>query len=87
MKPSSGLLRPLRIALALGLALAATGCETLDKFNPFEEKKNPLPGERHQVFPQGVPGVDYSTGLGQPTNANAPIDLPAPSASGTAPSR
>ncbi len=87
MKSSSGLLRPLRLALVLGLALAATGCETLEKFNPFEEKEKPLPGERHAVFPTGVPGVDYSTGPGQPTNANAPIDLPAPSASGATSSR
>ncbi|MFS8035405.1 hypothetical protein ACI7BZ_00315 [Xanthobacter sp. AM11] len=73
----------LRLALALALALAAAGCETLEKMNPFEEKEKALPGARQPVFPQGVPGVDYSTPLSQPSNANAPIDqLPAPPPSG-----
>jgi hypothetical protein len=70
--------RSLRLALALGLALTAAGCETLENLNPFDQKKPPVPGTRTPVFPNGVPGVDYSTGLGQPSNANAPIDnLPA----------
>ena len=52
-------------ALALGLALSA--CETsnfgdkiqdtLSDMNLFGSNKKPLPGERKQVFPQGVPGV------------------------------
>lgn len=70
------LLWTLRLAGALGLALAVTGCESLDSLNPFDQKKKPLPGERHPVFPQGVPGVDYSIGPDQPSNANASIDLP-----------
>src|SRR5262249_12945175 len=62
--------RPLRLALALALATGLAGCETLDKINPFNEKKPPLPGERHPVFPDGVRGVDYSTPMGQPSNSN-----------------
>ena len=51
-----------RIAAALGLALMLGGCETSDMIDklsdliPFGQKK-PLPGERRQVFPEGVPGV------------------------------
>ncbi len=67
-------LRFLRLAMAAGLALSATGCETLEKFNPFQEHERPLPGERHAVFPEGVPGVDYSAAPSQPTNSNAVLD-------------
>jgi hypothetical protein len=52
-------------ALALGLGLA--GCETsnwsdkiqdtIADMNVFGTSKKPLPGERKEVFPQGVPGV------------------------------
>lgn len=70
--------RLLRGALALGLVLGCAGCESLDSFNPFGDNKKPLPGTRQQVFPEGVPGVDYSARPSQPSNANAPIDaLPA----------
>jgi len=50
-------------AAALALSFALVGCdtaETLDKLTdmiPFGENKKPLPGERKEVFPQGVPGV------------------------------
>lgn len=75
-----------RLALALGLALTAAGCETLEKFNPFEQQKKPVPGTRTPVFPEGVPGVDYSTPLSQPSNSNAPLDsLPAAPPSGQPP--
>lgn len=87
MGQSRRLLWSLRVAVGLSLALAAAGCESLEKLNPFEEKEKPLPGARQPVFPQGVPGVDYSSGLGQPSNANAPIDLPNPPPSGANPSR
>lgn len=42
--------------LALTGALALGGCESLDFENMFNPKK-PLPGERRDVFPQGVPGI------------------------------
>jgi hypothetical protein len=52
-------MRPRRIVLigsllALGLTLA--GCESFDPTDWFNTKK-PLPGERRDVFPGGVPGV------------------------------
>ena len=45
------------------LSLALVGCDaadTMDKLTdmiPFGDNKKPLPGERREVFPQGVPGV------------------------------
>lgn len=63
-----------RIALALVALMGVSGCESLDKFNPFGDNKKPLPGARSPVFPEGVPGVDYSAKYSQPSNANAPLD-------------
>ncbi len=65
---------PLRFALIVGLALTAAGCESLDEWNPFQEKEKKLTGDRHPVFPEGVPGVDYSAKPSQPANANVPLD-------------
>jgi hypothetical protein len=59
------LLRPLLLALPLAFALAA--CEA------FGEKEVPLPGARVPLFPQGVPGVDFSAPPQQPSNSNVPI--------------
>jgi len=76
----------IKLALGLGLALAAAGCDALDKLNPFDQPKKPLSGTRTPVFPQGVPGVDYSTPLSQPSNANVPLDrAPAPQQGGGQP--
>ena len=50
-------------AAALAVSFALVGCDTadtLDKLSdmiPFGDNKKPLPGERREVFPQGVPGV------------------------------
>ena len=47
-------------ALLIGTAPAISGCADfdLDKLDVFGlNKKKPLPGERHAVFPEGVPGV------------------------------
>lgn len=82
MTTKSGIFRPLRIALGLSLALAAAGCESLDGWNPFEQQKKPLPGTRTQVFPEGVPGVDYSSRLGQPSKPVTIDQLPPPSSGG-----
>lgn len=76
----SKLNRTLRAALVLaplGLGLAA--CETLENMNPFDEQKKPLTGDRRSVFPQGVPGVQYSAPPTQPSNSNiavGPQDAP-----------
>src|SRR5215475_3638873 len=42
------------LLLPLGGLLA--GCDSLETFQIFDTKKK-LPGERHPVFPEGVPGV------------------------------
>jgi hypothetical protein len=42
--------------LLLGTGLALAGCETFDLESIWSSKK-PLPGERRDMFPQGVPGV------------------------------
>jgi hypothetical protein len=50
-------------AAALAASFALVGCETADVVDkltdliPFGDNKKPLPGERREVFPQGVPGV------------------------------
>jgi len=47
-------------ALLLGAAPAISGCADfdLDKLDVFGlNQKKPMPGERHAVFPEGVPGV------------------------------
>jgi len=55
--------RSLLSAATVALSLALIGCDTadtLDKLSdmiPFGDSKKPLPGERKEVFPQGVPGV------------------------------
>ena len=70
-------LRLLRLAL-VALPLALAGCETLEKLNPFEEKKTPLAGERKAVFDRGVPGVEFNAPPQQPSNSN--VQLPPVSA-------
>jgi len=50
-------------AAALAVSFALVGCDTADTLDkltdmiPFGNNKKPLPGERRDVFPQGVPGV------------------------------
>ena len=55
----------------VALPLALTACENFDM---FDEKKTPLAGDRKQLFPTGVPGVNYNAPPMQPTNSNIPID-------------
>lgn len=74
--PRAHLRRALLIAPVLALAFATAGCETLDKMNPFIEKKKTLPGPRQAVFPEGVPGVDYNAPPPQPANS-AKYETPA----------
>jgi len=55
--------RAILTGAALASAFALAGCETTDIMDklqdmiPFGDSKKPLPGERRQVFPEGVPGV------------------------------
>jgi hypothetical protein len=55
--------RAILTATALAMTLSLLGCETgdmMDKLQdaiPFGDNKKPLPGDRKEVFPQGVPGV------------------------------
>jgi hypothetical protein len=44
------------IASLLAFGMALTGCSTFDPTEWFNTKK-PLPGERKDMFPTGVPGV------------------------------
>jgi hypothetical protein len=48
--------RPILIASLMAAGLALAGCSTFDPTEWFSTKK-PLPGDRKDVFPQGVPGV------------------------------
>lgn len=68
--------RVLGLLPVLGMAFAMAGCESFDKINPFVEKEKPLPGARAPVFPEGVPGVDYSAPPPQPANS-AKYEMPA----------
>ena len=50
-------------AATVALSFALIGCDTADTLDkltdmiPFGDNKKPLPGDRKEVFPQGVPGV------------------------------
>jgi hypothetical protein len=52
----NGATRTILGASALAFALTLGGCENFDMPELFN-KKRPLPGERHAVFPEGVPGA------------------------------
>jgi hypothetical protein len=74
--------RILLLAALVALAPALAGCEDfdMDKFDVFHlNEKKKLPGERKELFPQGVPGVtqgippEYLRGnQPQPDTAQAP---------------
>jgi hypothetical protein len=55
--------RSILSAAMVALSFALVGCDTADTLDkltdliPFGDNKKPLPGERKEVFPQGVPGV------------------------------
>jgi hypothetical protein len=51
-----GVKRTILCASAMAFALTLGGCENFDMPELFNAKK-PLPGERHAVFPEGVPGA------------------------------
>jgi hypothetical protein len=70
-----------RIALIASLFMAGcalSGCESMDPTSWFDTKK-PLPGERKEMFPGGVPGVpegvprELVKGYQPPTEAPAAV--------------
>lgn len=63
-----------RLAL-LALPLAIAACEDGDI---FAEKKVPIPGARRELFPSGVPGVDYKQPPAQPSNSNVSVNTEVP---------
>jgi hypothetical protein len=70
------------VALALGLAL--TGCSgDMDPATWFPDGKKKLPGERRELFPEGVPGVTQGVPpeliRGNPAHQTA-VDAAAPQA-------
>jgi hypothetical protein len=60
--------------LALPLFLVAA-CENMDF---LAEKKTPLPGARKELFPGGVPGVNYNQPPPQPSNSNIDVNTEVP---------
>lgn len=48
--------RGLTALIGIGIGIGLSGCGSFDPSDWFNSKK-PLPGERHLVFPEGVPGV------------------------------
>ncbi|MEI8144412.1 MAG: hypothetical protein WCH83_03010 [Alphaproteobacteria bacterium] len=61
----------LRVTLLAAASVPLMACESLQDIpSLFERKPAPLPGDRRDVFPGGVPGIDRT--IQQP--ANAPPD-------------
>lgn len=52
-----GFRRGLTAIIGLGIGVSLAGCGSWDPSDWLNTKK-PLPGERHLVFPEGVPGVE-----------------------------
>jgi hypothetical protein len=61
-----------RLAVLALLAMPLGGCAVADFFANLAERETPLPGERKQVFPGGVPGVQQ----GVPAEYLRPADPP-----------
>ena len=59
--------------LVLPLFIAA--CEDMDF---LAEKKTPLAGTRRDLFPSGVPGVNYNQPPPQPSNSNIDVNTEVP---------
>jgi hypothetical protein len=85
------LTRKAGFVVAACLAFALSGCETSDMidkmqatvqdWNPFGVTKTPLKGERRELFPQGVPGVqqgippEYAKGAQTIPDPNTPPEI------------
>jgi hypothetical protein len=63
-----------RFAL-FALPLLMTACEDSDL---FAERKTPLVGTRRDLFPGGVPGVNYNQPPPQPSNSNIDVNTEVP---------
>src|SRR5271170_6284495 len=74
-------MRPLaRLGFAMVLAGATalvSGCDSLDSLQLFETKTK-LPGERKEVFPEGVPGVTPGVPPEMVKGYREPVETPPP---------
>jgi hypothetical protein len=74
--------RPFVAAIALALAGTVAGCTSFDPSDmlDFLDTKKPIPGQRRDVFPEGVPGIDPGIPKeylqGQNTDPNAAPGVP-----------
>ena len=71
--------RPLLSILLVGTGLALAGCGSFDLEDIWSSKK-PLPGERRDVFPQGVPGVQQGVPRDLVQGYQPPPEEPPPAA-------
>jgi len=78
-------------AAMVALSFALVGCETADVVDkltdliPFGDNKKPLPGERKEVFPQGVPGVPQGVPSDMVKGHQPPEATPPPQPTAAAP--
>jgi hypothetical protein len=69
---------------ALAGALVLAGCDSFDPLDKFQDwdimssKKDPLKGERREVFPRGVPGVPQGVPPDMVKGYQAPPEEPPP---------
>lgn len=70
------------ILAAAALALMLGGCDSFDPLDKFQDwdimgsSKKPLQGERRQVFPEGVPGVQQGVPADLVKGYQAPVEPP-----------
>src|SRR5205807_385 len=83
--------RSILTAALVALSFALVGCETADVVDkltdliPFGDNKKPLPGERKEVFPQGVPGVPQGVPSDMIKGNQPPEATPPPQPAAAAP--
>jgi hypothetical protein len=76
--------RTILSAAMVALSFSLVGCETSDVVDkltdmiPFGDNKKPLPGERKEVFPQGVPGVPQGVPPDMVKGNQPPLDATPP---------
>ncbi len=70
-----------RLGFAMVLAAATalvSGCESLEDIGSLLDTKAKLPGERKQVFPEGVPGVTPGVPPEMVKGYREPVETPPP---------